>query len=579
MNAEPQHAPRVKAAVKATLRLRAVCGLLILWLASLPAGGDSIVNSKHNLSASGVGAIKSVSETDICIFCHTPHHASKDAPLWNRQSSGAVYIPYSSTTAKATIGQPTGASKVCLSCHDGTVALGLVRSRSQPIPMQGGISVLPAGPTRIGTDLSAHHPVSFTFDSALAATDGQLNDPSLLSTTRVRVDKSGQLQCTSCHDPHNNQYGKFLVRNNSASALCVTCHNKTHWQNSSHRTSGATWNGQGTNPWPHTTQRTVSANGCENCHAPHGAGTKPRLLNFAKEEDNCYSCHSGNVAAKNIQAEFNKASAHPVLATSGIHDPTEDVLNPPRHVKCVDCHNPHGTRAGAASAPNMPGALTGVKGVNASGGIVNSITREYELCFRCHADSIARGAARITRRTVQTNARILFSSSSASYHPVVTAGKNANVPSLITPWTTASLVYCSDCHNNNQGPGAGGAGPKGPHGSPYFPLLERPLTMTDYSAESSGVYALCYKCHSRPSILSDQSFPKHHLHVADQQTACTTCHHSHGVQGNAHLINFNTAYVTPSSSGQLQYISTGQRRGSCYLTCHGKNHNPESYNP
>jgi predicted CXXCH cytochrome family protein len=556
--------------------------LLLLWLAALPARGDSIINTKHNLSVSGPGPIKSATETDVCIFCHTPHNATKDAPLWNRYDSGSVYIPYSSTTAKATIGQPTGASKLCLSCHDGTVALGLVRSRSQQIPMQGGITTLPPGTTRLGTDLSDDHPVSFTYDSALATADGQLNNPDLL-TPPVRLDKTGQLQCTACHDPHNNQYGKFLVRNNYASALCVTCHNKTHWQNSSHRTSGSTWNRQGTNPWPHTAETTVAANACENCHAPHGAGTKPRLLNFADEEQNCYSCHTGNVASKNIQPEFNKISIHPILSTSGIHDPTEDVINPTRHVECVDCHNPHATRAATASAPNAPGPLSGVVGVNSSGGIVNPATKEHELCFRCHADSTHRGQARVTRQFVQTNTRIEFSSSSTSFHPVVTTGRNPSVPSLITPWTTASLMYCGDCHNNDQGPGAGGTGPKGPHGSSYIPILERQLALTDYNVESSGTYALCYKCHSRTSILGNESFPYHNKHIVEFRAACTTCHDPHGVESKPHLMNFNTTYVKPSSvGGRLEYNSTGTRHGNCYLSCHdkdgqNKDHGPKSY--
>ncbi|MBI5394576.1 MAG: hypothetical protein HZA91_04690 [Verrucomicrobia bacterium] len=557
---------------------RVGCILLLLWLPLLPVRGESIVNSKHNLSVSGPGSIKSTTESDVCIFCHTPHNSAKEAPLWNRFDSGATYTPYSSTTVKATIDQPTGASKLCLSCHDGTVALGLVRSRSQQIPMQGGITTLPPGATHLGTDLADDHPVSFTYDAALVTADGQLNNPSQL-TPPVRLDKTGQLQCTACHDPHDNQYGKFLVRNNYASALCVTCHDKTDWQGSSHRTSVATWNSQGTNPWPHTTETTVAANACESCHAPHGAGTKQRLLNFADEEQNCYSCHTGNVASKNLQSEFNKISVHPILNTSGIHDPAEDVINPTRHVECVDCHNPHATRSATASAPNAPGSLARVKGVNSSGGIVDSITKEYELCFRCHADSTGRGPARVTRQYIQTNTRLEFSSSSASFHPVTTTGKNPNVPSLISPWTTASLMYCGDCHNNNQGPGAGGTGPKGPHGSSYIPILERQLTMTDNSPESSGIYALCYKCHSRASILGDQSFKEHNKHIVGERAACTTCHDPHGVQGKTHLINFNTTYVTPSSGGRLEFIDTGDRRGTCYLTCHGKDHNPENYNP
>ncbi|HVT83233.1 MAG TPA: hypothetical protein VHM90_21520, partial [Phycisphaerae bacterium] len=44
----------------------------------------SIVNSPHNLSASGPGTVKAAGESQVCIFCHTPHNATPVKPLWNR---------------------------------------------------------------------------------------------------------------------------------------------------------------------------------------------------------------------------------------------------------------------------------------------------------------------------------------------------------------------------------------------------------------------------------------------------------------------------------------------------------------
>jgi len=192
----------------------------------------------------------------------------------------------------------------------------------------------------------------------------------------------------------------------------------------------------------------------------------------------------------------------------------------------------------------------------------------------------------VNRQFVQTNTRIEFQGSNPSFHPVETIGKNPNVPSLLAPWTTSSRMYCTDCHNNDQGPGTGGSGPNGPHGSLYVPILERQLLLSDYNPENSGSYALCYKCHSRDSILSDQSFRGvsasgqdrgHRFHIVDQQTACTTCHDSHGVEQQARLINFNRDYVSPSSDGRLEYVSTGPGGGYCSLTCHGKDHAATSY--
>jgi len=559
------------------LRLAFSGFLLGAGLAANQTFADSILNSPHNLSFTGPGSIKAVSESEVCLFCHTPHKGVDAAPLWNHTMSTAAYTPYQSSTMKASVGQPTGASKLCLSCHDGTVALGMVNSRPTPIAFQGGVTTLPAGPARIGTDLSDDHPISFTYDNALAIASGQLRDPSVL-VNRVRLDHEKKMQCTSCHDPHNNQYGKFLVRDNRGSALCITCHDMTQWQISSHATSPATWNGAGVNPWPNSSEHSVAANACQNCHAPHNAGTKVRLLTFADEEQNCYSCHSGNVAEKNIAAEFNKLSVHPITATTGAHDPQEDAINPTRrHVECADCHNGHAANAASATAPNASGALAGVRGVNSSGAVVPTVTREYEVCFRCHADSLGRGQARVNRQFPQTNTRLAFNPGNQSYHPVVASGKGVSVPSLLAPLTTSSLIYCSDCHNNNQGPNTGAGGPKGPHGSIFVPILERQLITADFTTESVSSYDLCYKCHSRDSILADQSFAFHRKHVVDEQTACTTCHDSHGSANAPHLINFNRDYASPSSNGRMEYVSTGNHRGVCSVTCHNADHNAASY--
>jgi hypothetical protein len=187
---------------------------------------------------------------------------------------------------------------------------------------------------------------------------------------------------------------------------------------------------------------------------------------------------------------------------------------------------------------------------------------------------------------VQTNTRLEFAKGNQSYHPVETPGVNANVPSLLAPYTASSIIYCTACHNNDQGPNTGGTGPDGPHGSAYAPLLEQQLVLTDFQPENSATYALCYKCHSRSSILADDSFraansagqPRgHRFHIVDQQAACTTCHDSHGVVVAKHLINFNIDYVTPSSNGQLQYLSTGIGSGVCSLTCHGADHSAATY--
>ena len=550
-----------------------------LALAAAP-GLAGIATTKHNLSASGPGALKAASETQICVFCHTPHNSAPSGPLWNRRMPGSVYTPYTSSTMKSAPGQPTGASLLCLSCHDGTIALGDVLSRATPIAMSAGVTTLPTGASRLGTDLSNDHPVSFVYSATLASARGELVSPATL-TGRVRLDSTGQLQCTACHDPHDDTNGKFLVVPNQGSALCQTCHVKNFWPASDHRNSSATWNGIAPDPWPHSSATTVSANACANCHRSHGAGGARRLLGAAAEEANCFSCHNGNVAPRNLQTEFNKLSVHPVASSTGVHDPAESAVVQSRHVECADCHNPHAAKAGAG-IPSGP--LAGTRGVAITGSEANPASAEYQICFRCHADSPNKPAPYTSRQLAQTNTRLEFDTAGPSYHPVAGVGRNPNVPSLIAPLTAASVIKCTDCHANNAGPGAGGTGPAGPHGSSFRPLLERQYLTADNTSESAAAYALCYKCHSRTSILSNESFREHRRHIEWERAPCNACHDPHGIsatQGNSlnnsKLINFDLSIVRPNRSGDLRFESQGTFRGRCYLSCHGRDHSPKSY--
>src|SRR5262245_27574688 len=214
---------------------------------------ESIVNSPHNLSASGSGAIRSTNEQEVCIFCHTPHNATPVQPLWNRQLPVTAYVPYTSNSLQAKPGQPTGTSKLCLSCHDGTIALGSVVSHNQQIFMAGGMTTLPPNrPSNLGTDLSDDHPISFRYDQTLASKNQKLQNP-LALPPELKLDVNQELQCTTCHEAHDNSRGKFLVLDNSSSQLCKSCHNQ-----------GATDIANHVN--------------CNACHQAHTAPSGPYLL-------------------------------------------------------------------------------------------------------------------------------------------------------------------------------------------------------------------------------------------------------------------------------------------------------------
>jgi predicted CXXCH cytochrome family protein len=560
--------------------------LVILWLPAMVLA-QSIVNTRHNLSVKGPGDLKAVSETEICLFCHTPHSSRPESPLWNKKDPGVIYTLYNSSTMQAMPGQPDGTSILCLSCHDGTIALGSVISRSADRSFQAGITTMPSGRSNLTTSLKNDHPVSFLYTASLAMSDGQLKSPSNILPP-VFLEK-GKVQCTSCHDPHKNINSDFLVASTLNSDLCNRCHQRTYWETSSHGISSKTWNGALPDPWPYTepTYITVAQNGCESCHQPHNSGSDAMLLKYKNEENNCLDCHNGNVASKNIAAEFNKTYRHNIGNYVNIHLPGEPAqVFTNMHVECVDCHNPHASTNQEAVPPYAGGALAGVQGINQTGAAANPATFAYEICYRCHAGSSGSPPAATARIIVQNNLRLEFAPGNPSFHPVTAMGKNASVPSLISPWTTSSIMYCTSCHA-----GDGSNATAAPHGSIYPHILKLQNqtadggTIATGTTESASAYALCYSCHSRASILSDVSFKEHKRHLlSDVRAPCNTCHDPHGIsitQGtnsnNTNLINFRAGVVTNSSGGQLKFVGMAGNHGQCYLTCHGKNHNPLSY--
>lgn len=548
---------------------------LLLLVGSTVVHGQ-IVDTKHNLTPSGPGTVRVTVPSGLCVFCHTPHNANPTLGLWNRTLPPVTYTPYASSTQVAKPGQPTGSSRLCLSCHDGTTALGTIR-----LPPKSGQFTLGAltGSTVLGTDLSSDHPVSFVYDSALAAAQGGLVSPPGLPPA-IHLDDANQLQCTACHDPHTNQHPEFLRMDTRNGALCTGCHNLVRWPASSHATSTMTWNGVAPNPWAPGAFPTVSENACANCHRPHAAGHGPRLLAQRVERANCTVCHNGNVATKNIEAEFSKAYRHPVDGSDWTHDPKEEPAVMARHVTCVDCHNPHVTTPTVGSAPAVSGPLKRVKGVTRFGTTLADSVSEYEVCFKCHGLTQPTTPG-ITRQSATRNIRLRMDASNPSYHPVEAAGTHTTIGGLLFPYTAVSIVTCTDCHNNNAWT-SGGSAPKGPHGSTYPPILEQPYVTNDPAVYSTASYAMCFKCHSSSYLTSGSRF-LHARHNA-QQASCAACHDAHGSPLKPHLIDFMTSDrfgkpVVAPYNGTINYTtaSAGAGSGTCTLSCHGHVHNASKY--
>jgi len=238
---------------------------------------QSISTSPHNLNTIETGATyttggATISVTgprttgEICRPCHTPHIAPYNggALLWNHDvvmtSTYTMYTAVHATQNSGAGGSSSNpmldtTSRLCLSCHDGAIAVDSYGGSTAGKTFMGTIASkygtgqdMIAGPSN--NDLSADHPVGVGYPglTATISTGGNVtseswtpiagwNDPTASTFTTGGVDGLTAVNlvplpnglvgvgCSSCHEPHD--FTQLFVRmNNSGSALCLKCHNK-----------------------------------------------------------------------------------------------------------------------------------------------------------------------------------------------------------------------------------------------------------------------------------------------------------------------------------------------------------------
>jgi predicted CXXCH cytochrome family protein len=609
-----------------TIRAEIMVAVLALVAAPGAGRGDSIVNTAHNLSISGPGPVKATTETEVCVFCHTPHDASPEGPLWNhRLSTGVTYVKYTSPTmvaytSSAAAPDPNGASKLCLSCHDGTVALGAVQNRSTTIPLQGGkVQLTPGDTGYLGTDLSKTHPISFAVTDQIVAANNAANVAGLAlnsvaamrSDPTVHLDAQDRVQCTSCHDPHSDANfgtsGVHFYNRPQRADPCLVCHvtaptdlgphvaaaiaspaaaapttpTTTALMRSSLLTAveappSAPSAGPGSPAALLDTDRRGVAHGnaatmplrCMSCHASHTSEEGKRALLLGRDEQACYRCHGPDAERERREGRLAPGTrtsnllvefqkpSHHPIEFPGDHKPNERTPET----------NPNARRhVLCVDCHDAHGTLArGAKanGASATPSSTRRFANEAEQCFLCHGSAANRPAQQpdVSRQFAST-----------SYHPILAPGRGSRVPSLVAPLTTASVIGCSDCHGNDAP-----TGPVGPHGSAYAPLLVRNYQRDDLQPESPARYDLCYRCHDRNSILANQSFPLHANHVVQLRAPCSACHSAHGADAPS-LIAFDPNIVQPSKQGLRAFSPLGGGSGSCSLLCHGHDHAASSY--
>jgi predicted CXXCH cytochrome family protein len=244
-----------------------VIGLLPAALALTYTGtyvpGTGINGTVHDLGTvhNGMNYVANPADTlnRICIFCHAPHNAYRLAsapggagpqapvefdylPLWNHTlQNNLAYIMYENGPGAPQNGPkasqailngmvPNSTSLLCLSCHDGSVAVNSWGNADQVSQSTGTTTIAPSYVIGLDMYLGNHHPIGFDYDTVQLADTEIRSSATQMTRTSTISDHlyNGTLQCGSCHDVHNkgNSGEKLLWRSDQNSELCLTCHDK-----------------------------------------------------------------------------------------------------------------------------------------------------------------------------------------------------------------------------------------------------------------------------------------------------------------------------------------------------------------
>jgi predicted CXXCH cytochrome family protein len=185
---------------------------------------SKVANTPHNLNTVDVWGVV-IPQNRVCLPCHTSHNALNDEAgqsqvLWNHAMTDQTFEMYT-TSAGHQGGQPEGTSKLCLSCHDGATAIDSFGGNND---FFNNVRIPVDRPSNLGTDLRDDHPIGVTYPPPDLT--GYHDKSTFTGVKVVTINGTDRVECTSCHDPHDNSLGMFLRQTLDGSALCLECHDE-----------------------------------------------------------------------------------------------------------------------------------------------------------------------------------------------------------------------------------------------------------------------------------------------------------------------------------------------------------------
>ncbi len=210
----------------------AVFGGVVIAMAGVQETKHNFTSSTYSPNAFFFGT------TQVCVFCHTTHNGDQTiGALWNHENNPPAYQPYTSNTIDMTITAPHNGSLVCLSCHDGTIAVNSLNNLPGPevagnygtpggAGLDGSGKLTSSSHAFVGQDLSDDHPVGVIYDASKDPTGfySKTGNPALYPDKLL--DDGLYVECSSCHNAHDDTYTNFLIESNAGSNLCLRCHSK-----------------------------------------------------------------------------------------------------------------------------------------------------------------------------------------------------------------------------------------------------------------------------------------------------------------------------------------------------------------